>query len=90
MRKVQILGIGCGKCKKLYENALRAASECGIPFEVVKVTDMVEMLTFHALGLPALAIDGQVMVSGRVLSSDEIKSLLESPSKGRVEKRMGM
>lgn len=76
MRKVQILGTGCGKCQKLYENARRAADESGVPCEVVKVTDILEMLSFHVLGLPALAIDGQVKASGRVLSADEIKPLL--------------
>lgn len=76
MRKVQILGTGCGKCQTLYDNARRAADESGVPCEVSKVTDIVEMLSFHALGLPALAIDGQVKASGKVLSAEEIKKLL--------------
>lgn len=76
MRKVQILGTGCNKCQVLYENARTAVEQTGADCEVVKVTDIVEMLSFHALGLPALAIDGKVRSSGRVLSPDEIKSLL--------------
>lgn len=76
MKKVQILGTGCGKCQKLYDNARQAVNESGIPCEVVKVTDIVEMLSFNAIGLPALAIDGKVKASGRVLSSQEIKPLL--------------
>jgi small redox-active disulfide protein 2 len=74
--KVQILGTGCGKCQKLYDNARQAADESGVACEVVKVTDILEMLSFHALGLPALAIDGQVKASGRVLSAAEIRPLL--------------
>jgi small redox-active disulfide protein 2 len=76
MRKMQILGAGCGKCQKLYDNARTAVEQAGADCEVVKVTDIVEMLSFHALGLPALAIDGRVMASGRVLSAGQIKSLL--------------
>lgn len=78
MRKVQILGTGCSKCQKLYENARQAAEESGIPCEVSKVTDILEMLSFHAIGLPALVIDGEVKVCGRVLTADEIKPLLAS------------
>lgn len=76
MRKVQILGTGCGKCQRLYDNARAAVEQTGADCEVAKVTDIVEMLSFHALGLPALAIDGQVKASGRVLSAGEIALLL--------------
>jgi small redox-active disulfide protein 2 len=76
MRKVQILGTGCGKCQTLYDNARRAVQETGADCEVVKVTDIVEMLSFHAIGLPALAIDGKVKASGKMLSAEEIKPLL--------------
>ena len=76
MRKVQILGTGCAKCHRLFDNARQAAEESGVSCDVVKVTDIVEMLTFNAIGLPALAIDGQVKAAGRVPSSDEIKTWL--------------
>jgi small redox-active disulfide protein 2 len=76
MRKVQILGTGCSKCHTLYENARQAVEQTGADAEVVKVSDIVEMLSFHAIGLPALAIDGKVKVSGKVLSIEEIKPLL--------------
>ena len=52
------------------------------PARWVRVTDIVEMLSFHALGLPALAIDGWVMAGGCVLSADEIKPLLAQMSGG--------
>jgi small redox-active disulfide protein 2 len=76
MRKIQILGVGCGKCQKLYDNSRAAVEQTGADCEVVKVIDIVEMLSFHALGLPALAVDGGVKASGRVLSADEIKRFL--------------
>lgn len=78
MRKIQILGTGCGKCQKLYDNARLAVEQTRADFEVVKVADIVEMLSFHALGLPALAIDGKVRASGRVLTPKEIETLLET------------
>lgn len=76
MRKIQILGIGCPKCHRLLENARQAVQESGIACDIVKVTDIVEMLSFNATRLPALAIDGAVKVSGRVPALGEIKSLL--------------
>lgn len=78
MRKVQVLGTGCGKCQKLYDNARAAVEQTGADCEVVKVTDIVEMLSFRAIGLPALAVDGQVKSSGRVLTAEEIKPLLRA------------
>ncbi len=82
MRTIHILGTGCGKCQTLFDNARKAVEVTGADYEVVKVTDIVEMLSFHAIGLPALAIDGQVKSSGRVLSAEEIKPLLLQASGG--------
>lgn len=79
MRKVQILGVGCPKCDRLVRNAKQAAEESGIACEIVKVTDIVEMLAFNPIGLPALAIDGRVKVARRVPEPAEIKSLLSPP-----------
>lgn len=76
MKRVQILGTGCSKCKKLAENAAAAAAELGLTFEIVKVTEISEMLQFQALALPALAVDGVVKVAGRVPSIPELKALL--------------
>jgi len=76
MNKVQILGTGCPKCKKLAENAEAAASQLGIEHELVKVTDINEIMKFGVIMTPALAIDGEVKSVGKVLSTDEIKELL--------------
>lgn len=77
MHKIQILGTGCSKCQTLYDNARQAVEQAGVNYEVIKVTDIVEMLSFHAIGLPALAIDGKVKASGRVLTPEEIRAFLE-------------
>ncbi len=76
MKKVQILGTGCPKCKKLAENAQAAVKDAGIECEIVKVTDLNEIMEFGVMLTPALAIDGQVKVVGKVPSPDEIKKML--------------
>jgi len=76
MVKIQILGTGCPKCKKLTENAEKAARELGTEYEIIKVTDINEITKFGAMITPALAIDGKVKSIGKVLSKEEIKKIL--------------
>ena len=76
MIKIQILGTGCPKCKKLAENAEAAAKEAGIEYEIQKVTDINEIMKFGVMMTPAMAIDGKVKIVGKVLSPDEIKKML--------------
>ena len=77
MKTIQVLGIGCAKCKTLAANAERAVRELAFDGQVVKVQEIAEMLTFEGVrALPALAIDGEVKVCGRVLGVTEIKALL--------------
>lgn len=74
--KIQILGTGCAKCKTLTENTEKAVRELGIEAEIVKVTEIKEIMQFNVLMTPGLVIDGQVKVAGRVVSPDDIKKLL--------------
>jgi len=76
MKKIQVLGTGCPKCKLLAANAEAAAKELGIEYELTKVTDINEILKFGVMSTPALVIDGQVKASGRVPSPEDIKKLL--------------
>ncbi len=76
MKKIQILGTGCPKCKKLTENAESAAKELGVEYEIEKVTDINEIMKFGVMMTPALAVDGQVKSVGKVISRDEIKKML--------------
>ncbi len=76
MRKLQILGTGCPKCKQLAENAEAAAKDLGIEYELQKVTDINEILKFGVMVTPALAVDGEVKVAGKVLKPEAIKALL--------------
>lgn len=76
MKKLQVLGTGCPKCKLLAANTETAAKELGIQYELSKVTDVNEIVKFGVMSTPALVIDGDVKVSGRVPSPDDIKKLL--------------
>ena len=76
MRKIQILGTGCPKCKRLAEAADQAAQQLGIEYELEKVTDLNEIVTFGVMMTPALVVDGDVKVQGKAPSVDEIKKHL--------------
>ena len=76
MKKIQILGTGCPKCKKLFELALSAVNELGLEAEVVKVEDINEILAFNVMMTPALAIDGVVKVTGRIPKPEELKTII--------------
>ena len=74
--KIQILGTGCPKCKKLSETAEKAASESGVEYELEKVTDINKIMSFGVMMTPALAINGEVKTVGKIPSVEEIKELI--------------
>lgn len=76
MKKIEILGTGCQKCRALEQSARDAVERFGLDAEVVKVSELDEIVRRGVLMTPALAVDGVVKSSGRVLSADEIKQLV--------------
>jgi len=74
--KIEILGIGCPKCKQLKANAEAAVKELNIQAEIGKVTDIDKITEYGVMMTPGLAIDGKVVSSGKVLSKKEIKAIL--------------
>ena len=76
MKKLQIFGSGCPKCKKLTENAEAAAQALGIDYEVEKVTELDDILSFGVMSTPALVVDGELKVMGKVPSVDALKALI--------------
>ncbi len=76
--KIEVIGPGCARCKKLMENTIQAIGELGVDATVSKVEDLREMMKFKVMATPALAIDGTVKSAGRVLTPDEVKALLRS------------
>jgi small redox-active disulfide protein 2 len=77
MKKLQILGTGCAKCQKLSDAAESAAKDLGIDYELEKVQKIDDIMAFGVMVTPALAVDGEVKVSGKVPSEAELKEMLE-------------
>jgi small redox-active disulfide protein 2 len=76
MKDLKILGTGCPKCEKLRETAETAAKELGIEYQLEKVKEINEIMTYGVMMTPALVVDGEVKVAGKVPSVDEIKAML--------------
>ena len=76
MKKLQILGTGCPKCKKLAENTEAAAKALAIEYEIQKITNINEIMTFGVMMTPALAVDGQVKIVGKVPSPKDIEKMI--------------
>lgn len=74
--KVQILGSGCLSCKKLEAVAVEAVNEMGIAAEVEKITDLDQIMDMGVMMTPALAVDGVVKSTGKVLSKEQVKAVL--------------
>ena len=77
MKRIQVLGAGCPKCKQVAANSKTAADELGVEVELEKVTDINDILQFGVMLTPGLVIDGEVKASGRVPGTDEIKQWLK-------------
>lgn len=74
--KIEILGTGCPKCKKLYENTLTAVQASGVSAQVEKIEDMEKIINHGVMSTPAIAVDGIVKSAGKLLSPDEIRALI--------------
>lgn len=75
--RIEILGMGCPKCKKLTEAAQEAVRMTGVEAEIVKVEDMDQILRYKVMMTPALVIDGQVKSTGKVLSAQQIAQMIK-------------
>ena len=73
MRKIQILGTGCPKCKLLFANAEAAVKSAGIEAQLEKVEKIVDIMKFGVMSTPALVVDGAVKSVGKVLNPEEIR-----------------
>ena len=74
--KIEILGTGCPKCETVAKNVQQAVAALGIQAEVIKVTDITEIAARGVMLTPALVIDGEIKVVGKVPTVDEIKGWL--------------
>ena len=76
--KIEVLGTGCAKCNKLEETAKAAADELGVTYELHHIRDINEFMKRGVMVTPALAIDGNVVVAGRVPSEAELATIMRS------------
>ena len=74
--KFTIYGSGCAKCKQLTANAEEAAKAKGLEYELEKVTDTNAIIDAGIMRTPALAIDGEIVIEGKVATADEVQQLL--------------
>lgn len=75
---IEVFGSGCPKCNMLETSVKKVLDEAGAKVEVVKVTDIDEMVERGVMSTPALAIDGEIVVAGRVPSAAELRSILQA------------
>lgn len=75
--KIEILGTGCPKCTKLAELSETSAKELGIDYEMNKVTDITQIMSYGVMMTPALVIDGEVKMTGKVPTMEELKAIMK-------------
>ena len=74
--EITIYGPGCKNCVNLADNAKKALEETGVEAEIIKVEDMKKIAMAGIMSTPAIGIDGEVKIKGRVATVEEIKELL--------------
>lgn len=76
--KIEVLGTGCAKCNKLEATAKAAVEKLGIPYEIHHIRDINEIVGRGLMATPALAIDGKIVVAGRVPGEAELTTIITS------------
>ena len=74
--EIKVLGTGCASCKALFSATEQAVKELNLDAQVVKEEDMLKIMEYNVLSLPALVVDGKAVAKGKKLSVDEVKNLL--------------
>lgn len=76
VRKIEVLGTGCAKCKRLEKNVREAVKELGADVEIVKIDDFDEIVKRGIMMTPGLVLDGEIVAAGRVPGVEEIKGMI--------------
>ncbi|MDY6969350.1 MAG: thioredoxin family protein [Spirochaetota bacterium] len=77
MKTIKILGSGCAKCNKLYDLSEKAAKELGVEYKLEKVSDINKITELGVMMTPALVVDGDVKISGKVPSFEDVKNMIK-------------
>ena len=76
--KIEILGTGCAKCKALEESTKQAVAQSGMFAQIEKVEDIMKIMEYGVMSTPGLVIDGKVVSTGKLLTINEIKDLIQA------------
>ena len=87
--KIQVLGAGCSKCKRLLETTKKIVKELGLDVEVEYTTDVSEMIEMGVMTTPVLAVNGKPVLTGDGKSEDDVRNALEKNSKDNNTKAGG-
>ncbi len=74
--EIKVLGTGCPKCKKLFEEAQKAVTESGLSATITKVEKIDDIMSYGVMMTPALVIDGEVKAAGKIVKSSQIAGWL--------------
>ncbi|MEN6327237.1 MAG: thioredoxin family protein [Syntrophomonas sp.] len=75
--KIEVLGTGCAKCQQLEKDVYNALAELDIAADVTKVQDIKQIMSYKVISTPALVVDGQVKIAGRLPRKEELHSYLQ-------------
>lgn len=75
--EIKVLGTGCANCKALFATVQQAVEQLGIDAQVVKEEDLMKIMEYNVMTLPAIVIDGKVVSKGKKLNVDQVKELLK-------------
>ncbi len=74
--EIKVLGTGCAKCKTLFDTVQEAVGQLGLDAQVIKEEDLMNIMAYKVMALPALVVDGKVVAKGQRLSVEQVKELL--------------
>lgn len=75
--EIKVLGTGCAGCKALYEAVQQAVAQLGVDAQVIKEEDLIKIMEYNVMSLPALVVDGKVVSKGKRLNVEQVKKLLQ-------------
>jgi small redox-active disulfide protein 2 len=78
MKDLKVLGTGCPKCKKTIAIIEEVVNEMGLDAKVEKVEDIMDIMKYNVLSTPAVVVDNEVVIKGRVPSKSEVEQLLQA------------
>lgn len=73
--EIKVLGTGCANCRALYSAVEQVVNELGLKADLMKEEDLIKIMEYNVMSIPALVVDGKVVAKGRI-TKDEIRTIL--------------